>query len=107
MADPAQVLPPWILQQGNDVILSVAVQPRSATTGIVGVHDGMLRVRLTAPPVDGAANAALIAWCADAFGVRKAAVSIINGRTSRRKRLLVRDQRAADVIQRLGVPDNR
>lgn len=106
MTEARSPLPDWIQQQGTDVVLSVAVQPRSSTTGVVGVHDGMLRVRLTAPPVDGAANAALIAWCADALGVRKAAVSIVSGQSSRRKRLLVRDQHAASIVTRLAVPEN-
>lgn len=97
--------PAWLSQQGNAVVLDISVQPRSSSTGIVGVHDGALRVRLTAPPVDGAANAALIAWCAKALGVRRADVSIVSGQTSRRKRVAIQGISATHVVECLQVPN--
>lgn len=98
-------LPAWITQHGQAVVIEISVQPRSSSTGVVGMHDGALRVRLTAPPVDGAANAALIAWCAKTLGVRRADVSIVSGQTSRRKRVAVQGISASDVVARLTLPD--
>ncbi|MBX6332275.1 MAG: DUF167 domain-containing protein [Gemmatimonadaceae bacterium] len=61
------------------------VQPRAARTAIEGVHAGTLKVRLTAPPVDGAANEALVELLADRLGVPKRAVVIVGGASARTK----------------------
>jgi uncharacterized protein (TIGR00251 family) len=65
--------------------ISVYVQPRASKTMVAGMHDGCVKVRLAAPPVDGAANAALIEFVADALKVAKSRVRIVSGQTSRRK----------------------
>jgi uncharacterized protein len=63
----------------------VRVQPRATTSGIVGVHGDALKVRLTAPPVDGAANAALIQLLASALDIPARAITIRSGASSRTK----------------------
>ncbi len=65
--------------------ISVYVQPRASKTEVAGMHDGLLRIRLAAPPVDGAANAALVAFIAERLGVAKSRVRVVSGLTSRRK----------------------
>ncbi|MFC4311403.1 DUF167 domain-containing protein [Steroidobacter flavus] len=65
--------------------INVYVQPRASKTAVVGMHDGCVKIRLAAPPVDGAANAALIEFVADQVGVAKSRVRIAAGLTSRRK----------------------
>jgi len=67
--------------------LALSVQPNARRTALDGLHDGALRVRLAAPPVDGKANAAVIALVAAHFGLRKAQVSIKSGASSRMKRV--------------------
>ena len=67
------------------VRFTVRVQPRASSVGLGGVHGGALRVRLTAPPVDGAANEALVALLADALGVSRRSVRIVSGATARTK----------------------
>jgi uncharacterized protein (TIGR00251 family) len=67
------------------VRLTVHVQPRASRSEIVGLHGAALKVRLQAPPVDGAANAALVALLADRLGVPRRAVRIVAGATSRSK----------------------
>jgi uncharacterized protein (TIGR00251 family) len=67
------------------VTLSVRIQPRASKNGIVLMEDGGLKIRLTAPPVDGAANEALVRFLADTFGITKAQVEIISGHTSKNK----------------------
>lgn len=71
--------------------LVVKVTPRAKENKIVGWKDGVLRVRLAAPPVDGKANAALIDFLSDAWGVSKSSISIVRGETAREKVLEVPD----------------
>jgi hypothetical protein len=68
-------------------VLSLAVVPNAKATAVDGWHDGALRVRLAAPPVDGKANAALVAWLADQLGLPRRAVRIRRGESSRRKQV--------------------
>lgn len=70
---------------GDSVRFAVRVQPRSSRTAIEGVHGGALKVRLHAPPVDGAANDALVALLADALGVPRRAVRVVAGESARSK----------------------
>jgi len=65
--------------------IAVYVQPRASRTELAGMHDGCPRIRLAAPPVDGAANAALAEFLADRLGVAKSRVRVVAGMTSRRK----------------------
>jgi uncharacterized protein (TIGR00251 family) len=87
----------------SGTILSVRVVPRSSKSRIDGVVDGLLRVRLTAPPVDGAANAALIELISAACGVPKSHVSILTGERAKQKRLLVRGIDVAQVRECFGL----
>ena len=88
----------WCRQAAGGVELLVLVQPRASRTKVVGEHDGRLKIALAAPPVDGEANAALIEFVADALDVRKAAVQLVDGETSRRKRLLVQGVALEQVL---------
>ncbi len=65
------------------------IQPRSGQNRIAGVHDGALKIHLTAPPVDGAANKACIKFVASAFGVSPSRVELVSGHTGRNKILLI------------------
>ena len=65
--------------------ISIYVQPRASKTEISGMHDGLLRIRLAAPPVDGAANAALVAFIAEILDIAKSRVRVVSGVASRRK----------------------
>jgi uncharacterized protein (TIGR00251 family) len=71
------------------ILLDVVVAPRASKERVLGAHDGSLKVALTAPPVDGAANAALAAFLAEGLGLPKSAVTLVRGRTSRRKTVLL------------------
>ncbi len=71
--------------RGGTIRVSVHVQPRSSRTEIVGLHGGALKVRLQAPPVDGAANAALVELLAERLGVPQRAVTVVAGLSSRAK----------------------
>lgn len=75
---------------GADLILRVQVQPRASGDEFAGAHAGAIKIRLTSPPVDGKANAALIAFLAEAFGVAKRQVTLLKGETGRVKQLRIR-----------------
>lgn len=79
------------------VRFSVRVQPRGARNGVEGVHAGALRVRVNAPPVDGAANEALVALIAEWLDVPRRAVVIVAGAGARTKTIEVREVDAARV----------
>jgi uncharacterized protein (TIGR00251 family) len=63
----------------------VYVQPRASRNELAGLHDGCLKVRLTAPPVEGAANEALVRFIAEALGVPRRQVTVVAGSSGRRK----------------------
>ena len=73
------------LEKDGSVIVDVHVIPNAARTQADGTHDGALRVRLHAPPVDGKANIALGVWLADTLDVAKSQVTLVRGQTSKRK----------------------
>lgn len=74
----------------DGVLVEIIVQPRASKTEISGIHDGALRVRVTAPPVEGAANDAIIDLLSKRLKIRKSDIQIVSGALTRRKRLLVR-----------------
>jgi uncharacterized protein (TIGR00251 family) len=76
-------------RDGSDWILELRVQPRASRTEFSGLRGDRVRVRLNAPPVDGRANAALIEFVADAFGVPRARVTVEQGLASRDKRIRI------------------
>ena len=91
----------WLKAVEGGSELLVLVQPRASRTKVVGEHDGRLKIALAAPPVDGAANAALIEFLSDELGVRKSDVTLLDGDTGRRKRLAVRGVAPAEVMVKL------
>ncbi|NTV10570.1 MAG: DUF167 domain-containing protein [Zoogloea sp.] len=81
----------------GSVTLTLHVQPGARKTELAGLHGEAIKLRLSAPPVDGKANAALCAFFADFFDVPKSAVSLLTGDTSRAKRLRVNGAAPAAV----------
>jgi uncharacterized protein (TIGR00251 family) len=80
---------PWLREEGAGstlaLILALHVQPGAKRTEVAGTHGDALKLRLAAPPVEGKANAALIAFLAESFGVPQRAVTLLRGETSRQK----------------------
>jgi len=85
------------------VRLRVRVQPRASRSEIAGVHGDELRIRLQAPPVDGAANEALVRFLAEALGAPRSAVEIVSGLASRSKTVVIRGVAEADAARRLAI----
>jgi uncharacterized protein len=80
---------PFLTTVKYDLVLSVYVQPRASRNQICGIQGEELKIRLTSPPVDGAANKLCREFVAELFDVAKSSVRIISGETSRHKRLLI------------------
>lgn len=72
---------------GCELLLHVV--PHAGRSGVAGLHDGALRVRLAAPPIEGRANAELLRWLAGALGLPRRAVTLAGGDLSRRKRVRI------------------
>lgn len=90
----------WLRQGDRQTKLTLHIQPGAKKTEVAGIHGDALKIRLAAPPVDGKANAALIAFVADRLGLAKSSVSLKSGQTSRRKVLEVTEA-PADTAERL------
>lgn len=79
------------------------MQPRASRTEIAGLHGNEIRIRLAAPPVDGAANEALIRFVAERLGVARARVAITAGATARSKTVSVTGATVAEAATAFGV----
>lgn len=94
-------MPGWLTAADGDVLLTVRVQPRASRTEIAGEIDGAVKIRLASPPVDGAANRALVAFLAKRLGRPKRAVRIERGERARLKVVRVSGLRPEEALARL------
>jgi uncharacterized protein len=90
-----------ITEADGNVTFAVRVVPRSSRNQIVDVEGGVLKIKLTAPPVEGAANAALIEFVAEWLGVRRSAVSIVSGDKARNKLVRVKGVTREQVLNKM------
>ncbi len=88
-------------ESNGAVTFAVQVVPRASKNQIVGVVGEAIKIRLTAPPVEGKANAALINFLAETLNVRRAQIEIVTGETSRHKRVRVRGVTAREIENKL------
>lgn len=79
------------------VTFTIKVLPRSSRNEIAGEQEGMLRVKLTAPPVEGAANKMLVNFISSKLRVSKSSVTILSGETGRTKTLMVAGVTSEDI----------
>lgn len=91
---------------GEDLILDCHLQPKASKDEFAGLHGERLKIRLTAPPVDGKANAHLLAFLAKAFGVAKNQVSLECGDSNRQKRLRIHAPRQLPDLPGLVRPES-
>jgi uncharacterized protein len=76
-------------QRGADVLMPVIVQPRASRNAVAGLHGNVLKLLVTAPPVEGAANAVCLRFLTDILGVSRARLSIVKGTKARQKLICV------------------
>jgi uncharacterized protein (TIGR00251 family) len=89
-----------VTEKSSGVVFTVRVIPRASRSEVVGEFEGAVKVKLTSPPVDGAANVELIKLLAKRFGVSRSAVEILSGETSKTKQIRI-DGVTAEVVQTL------
>ena len=90
------------IEKDGNLTFNVRVMPRASKSEIVGEHDGTLKVRISSPPVDGAANAELVKLLSKTFGVSKSKIQILNGQTSKTKQICVSNitgKNLTDILQ--------
>lgn len=95
-------LPPFLSVQPGAVLLSVKLQPRASKNEIVGPLGDELRIKVTAPPVDAAANEALLRLLAETLDCPRGKVELVRGQTSRHKVIKLHGAEARTVAARLG-----
>ena len=98
---PKDKAPPFLTVRDQRVLLTLKVLPRASANAVAGPADNELRIRVTAPPVDSAANRALIDFLADKLGCRRGALQIIRGEISRHKTVAITGLTAEEVLQKL------
>ena len=86
-----------IKEQDGSVIFEVRVVPRASRSEIVGAYNGAIKIKLTSPPVDGAANEELIGVLSKELDVAKTDIRIISGQMSRTKRIRVQETIASKI----------
>ena len=91
----------FLRETAGGVLLSVKLQPRASKNEIGEPHGDELKIKVTAPPVDAAANQALIELLAEKLGCSRGKVELIRGRTSRHKTVLLHGFKADDVLAAL------
>jgi len=91
-----------IKESPDGITFPVRVLPRSSRNEVVGVSDGVLRVKLTAPPVEGAANKALVEFFSRTLKVAKSRITIITGQTGRNKTIHISGMKKEDLSALLG-----
>ncbi|MFC1490979.1 DUF167 domain-containing protein [Nitrospinota bacterium] len=92
-----------IRRDRDGLSFEVTVQPRASRAAIEGERGGALKIRLTAPPVDGSANRQCVELLAKALRVPKSAVEIVSGKSSKRKRVRIRHGDASAVAKELAL----
>lgn len=92
-----------IIEKEGFILLKIRVVPRASRSEIVGEHDGDLRIRVAAPPVDGAANAEVIKLLAKTLDVARSEVELVAGETSKTKQIRINGVTAEAARTLLGV----
>jgi uncharacterized protein len=94
-------IPSFIRVQGDVVLLAVKIQPRANKTEISGLLGEELKIKVTAPPVDAAANNALVQFLADVLACPRSRIDLVRGHTSRHKVIRLRGFSADEIVTKL------
>ncbi|MBC7076104.1 MAG: YggU family protein [Syntrophomonadaceae bacterium] len=86
----------------DGIKLEVKVQPRSSKNQIIGEYEGALKIKLTAAPVEGEANQALIKFLADLLSIPKRNVVLVKGESSRNKTVIVKGINKEELLKKIG-----
>jgi hypothetical protein len=100
-AATANTLPAFLRESPNGVTIAVKVQPRAPRNEVVGAEGGELKIKIAAPPVDSAANEALVEFLANKLDCPRRCVQLLRGQTARHKLVLVTGVSGDDIAARL------
>jgi len=92
----------WLTEKGGCIFINIHLQPRASKNEIAGIHGESIKLRLTSPPVDGAANSHVIEFLARKLGVQKSKITIVSGEKSRHKTLKVAGISLEEAVTALG-----
>ena len=92
----------WLTEKGGCIFIKIHLQPRASKNEIAGIHGDSIKLRLTSPPVDGAANSHAIEFFAKKLGVQKSKITIVSGEKSRHKTLKVAGISLEEAVTALG-----
>ena len=92
---------PYLQERPDGVCISLKVQPRASRNELAGPIGNDLKIKVTAPPVDSAANEAVLEFLAETLGCPRNQLELLRGATSRHKQILVRGMTAAQIEQNL------
>lgn len=94
---------PYLSKQKDGTnLLNVYVQPRASRNGLVGMHDGCLKLAISSPPVDDKANKAVVSFLADFFQIPFREIRLCSGKKSRRKQLAIGTVSEYEIRRRVG-----
>jgi len=88
----------FIKEKGSGIMLHIHVIPKSARNEIVGIHDDALKLKISAPQIEGRANAECIRFISDILSIRKNQISILSGHKSKKKNLMVEGMSVQQAI---------
>ncbi len=91
---------PWIKKTPEGVTVFLLIQPRASKNEIIGPQGERLKVRLTAPPVSGAANKMCTTFLAKCLKIPKSSLEIVSGQSSRQKQIMIRSSDGIDTIRK-------
>ena len=94
-------MPPYLSQRKEGICLAIKVQPRSSGNEIAGALGNELKIKVTAPPVDSAANEAVIALLVETLGCARSSIELLRGHTSTHKHVLIRGMSLEGVSLKL------
>lgn len=93
----------WVEESGGRILLKVWLQPKASRDAVVGVYDDALKIKVTSPPVEGQANAQLVAALSKWLSIPKSKINLRSGQTGRRKALEISGLSIEEIQQRLGL----
>ena len=94
----------WCSQHGDEIRLSVQVLPNAKKTEVVGLIDGVLKIRLQAQPLEGQANEELIRFIATKMKLPKKQISVVRGLTSQQKMIEIKTEQECEAVSQLLLP---
>lgn len=94
-------LPPFIHETAQGSTIEIYVQPKASKNELIGIHEGILKIRISSPPVEGEANRECLKFLSKVLDFPKSLLQIVQGKKSRRKKILVPGVSGEDLHNRL------